>query len=154
MQPTYGLVHNRRAPCDAEQPGRAAAPPLQRLHAASEWLRQDVGLEVGPTSVGRGLIFDDHIEQVRGDVIVSRITPLEQHLGLFPVRKHPRGAVVEEHVQPIPPRVLAAAWCQEELNVAAISSDVAAALGVAQSALIIYFHLWRGESLSHTFRQS
>jgi len=36
----------------------------------------------------------------------------------------------------------------------AISSDVAAALGVAQSALIIYFHLGRGESLSHTFRQS
>ena len=36
----------------------------------------------------------------------------------------------------------------------AISSDVAAALGLAQSALIIYFHLGRGESLSHTFRQS
>eukprot|EP00937_MAST-01D_sp_MAST-1D-sp2_P007285 g7285.t1 len=33
-----------------------------------------------------------------------------------------------------------------------VASDFAAALGLAQSALIIYFHLGRGESLAHTFR--
>ena len=33
-----------------------------------------------------------------------------------------------------------------------VGKDYASALGVAQAALIIYFHLGRGESLAHTFR--